>query len=115
MRDAVRALPGVVGVTLTNQMPLGGNIDSYGVVDLDNPPANPELAPYGDRYVVSPDFFSTMRIPLVRGRAFTAADLVDSTHRVVLLSAALAERLWPGKTRSEDTSSSVDRMRRTAR
>ena len=96
VRDAVRALPGVVGVTMTNQMPLGGNMDSYGVVDADNPPANPELAPSGDRYVVSTDFFSTMRIPMLRGRAFTAADLVDSTHRVVLLSAALAERLWPG-------------------
>jgi putative ABC transport system permease protein len=96
IRDAVRALPGVVGVTLTNQMPLGGNMDSYGVVDVDNPPANPELAPYGDRYVVTPDFFATMRIPLLRGRAFTPVDLVDSTHRVVLVSAALAERLWPG-------------------
>jgi putative ABC transport system permease protein len=96
IRDAVRVLPGVVGVTLTNQMPLGGNVDSYGVVDFDNPPSNPELAPYGDRYVVPPDFFSTMRIPVMRGRAFTTADVADSAHRVVLVSAALAERLWPG-------------------
>jgi putative ABC transport system permease protein len=96
VRDAVRALPGVVGVATTNQMPLGGNMDSYGVVDSDNPPANPELAPSGDRYVVSTDYLSTMRIPVLRGRAFTNADLVDSTHRVVLLSAALAARLWPG-------------------
>lgn len=97
IREAVRAVPGVVAVTLTNQMPLAGNVDSYGVVDFDNPPANPELSPYGDRYVVSTDFFSTMHIPVVRGRTFTTTDLADSTHRVIVLSTALAERLWPGK------------------
>ena len=43
VRDAVRALPGVIDVATSNQLPLTGNLDMYGVVDPENVPANPEL------------------------------------------------------------------------
>jgi len=52
--------------------------------------------PSGDRYVVPPGYFSTMRIPIVRGRAFTPAEATDTSNKVVLVSAALAQRMWPG-------------------
>jgi putative ABC transport system permease protein len=97
VRDAVRALPGVSGVGVANQLPLGGNGDAYGVIDADNIPTNPEMVPSGDRYVVSSDYLSTMHIPVLRGRAFTAAEGADTINKVVLLSAALAERMWPGQ------------------
>ena len=92
----VGALPGVTSVTLTNQLPLGGNVDMYGVIDPENIPSNPELVPSGDRYVVPPEYFATMRIPILRGRAFTAGDAADTANKVVLVSAALAQRMWPG-------------------
>ncbi len=97
LRAAVRAVPGVQSVALTNQVPLAGNVDMYGVLDPDNMPANPELVPSGDRYVVSPEFFNTMKIPILRGRAYTDADAADTTSRVALVSAALAEKLWPNQ------------------
>jgi putative ABC transport system permease protein len=96
VRDAVRALPGVTGVAVANQLPLAGNVDMYGVTDPDNVPSNPELVPSGDRYAISADYLSTMRIPIIRGRNFTAAEAADTTPRVALVSAALAQRLWPG-------------------
>jgi putative ABC transport system permease protein len=96
VRDAVRALPGVTGVAVANQLPLAGNVDMYGVTDPDNVPSNPELVPSGDRYAISADYLSTMRIPIIRGRSFTAAEAADTTPRVALVSAALAQRLWPG-------------------
>lgn len=96
VRELVGALPGVTSVTLTNQLPLGGNVDMYGVIDPENIPSNPELVPSGDRYVVPPGYFATMRIPIVRGRAFTAVDAADTSNKVVLVSAALAQRMWPG-------------------
>ena len=96
VRELVGAIPGVTSVTLSNQLPLGGNVDSYGVLDPENIPSNPELAPSGDRYIVPPGYFSTMRIPILRGRAFTATDAADTANRVVLVSAALAQRMWPG-------------------
>ncbi|HEY4217197.1 MAG TPA: ABC transporter permease [Gemmatimonadaceae bacterium] len=97
VRDAVAALPGVSSVAVANQLPLGGSVDRYGVIDADNIPTNPELVPSGDRYVVSAGYFATMHIPILRGRAFTAAEAVDSSNRVALVSAALAERMWPGQ------------------
>jgi putative ABC transport system permease protein len=97
VRDAVRALPGVSGVGLASQLPLGGNIDRYGVRAQDKPLENPELAPSGDRYVVSADYLRTMRIPIVGGRAFTDADAADSAAPVAIVSAELASRIWPGE------------------
>jgi putative ABC transport system permease protein len=96
VRAAVLAIPGVTSVAVSNQIPLGGNVDMYGVVDPANPAANAALVPNGDRYVVSPDYFSTVRIPILQGRAFAAAEAADTVNDVALVSAALAERLWPG-------------------
>jgi putative ABC transport system permease protein len=95
--DAVRSLPGVESAALASQLPLGGNMDMYSVNALDKPLANPELAPYADRYVVTPGFTRTMRIGLVRGRAFDAMDARDSAARVAMVSASLAAVVWPGE------------------
>jgi putative ABC transport system permease protein len=97
VRESVSALPGVVGAAVANQLPLGGNVDMYGVVDPDNPPANPELAPSGDRYAVSTEYLATMRIPILSGRGFSAADAADGDDKVALVSEALAKRLWPNE------------------
>jgi putative ABC transport system permease protein len=96
--DAVRALPGVERVALTNQLPLTGAVDMYGVLDPANMPANPETAPSADRYGVTPEYLRTMRIPLLEGRSFTAVDAADSANRVTLVSRSLARTLWPGQT-----------------
>jgi putative ABC transport system permease protein len=97
IRDAVRSLPGVVDVALTSQLPLGGNLDSYGITARDKPLENPALAPSADRYTVSGEFLRTLRIPIVRGRAFTAAEAADSNAQVAIVSDALARRIWPGE------------------
>jgi predicted permease len=45
---------------------------------------------------VSPDYFSTLRTRLLRGRAFSGADR-SGAPRVVIVSQAMADRLWPGQ------------------
>jgi putative ABC transport system permease protein len=90
----VRRVPGVVDAALATQLPMAGNIDRYGVAVQDKPLENPELAPSGDRYVVSGDFLRVMRIPVLRGRGFTAADMADTNANVVVVSEALAKRIW---------------------
>jgi len=97
VRDAVRSLPGVLSVGVVNQLPLGGNIDMYGVEAQDKPESDPAKVPSGDRYVVSADYLSTMRIRVVQGRAFTPAEERDTVNNVALVSQALATRLWPGE------------------
>jgi predicted permease len=45
---------------------------------------------------VSPGFFAALGIPLVAGRDFTDADRLDA-ERVVIISASLAQQLFPGQ------------------
>ena len=97
IRGALGALPGVERVGTANQLPLGGNLDMYGINAQDKPLANPELAPYADRYVVSPDFIGAMGIPIRRGRGFTSADNSDHAPFVAIVSSGLASRIWPGE------------------
>ena len=95
--ESVRAIPGVLSAAITNQLPLGGGFDSYGFNAQDRPLDNPELAPNPDRYVVSTDYLSAMRIPVLRGRGFEPGDDRADARPVGLVSAALAQRVWPGE------------------
>ena len=94
---AVAALPGVVAVGTTSQLPLSGSMDQYGIRAQDRPLANPALAPDADRYVVSPDLMRTLGVRVVHGRALEAADDRAAAEPVVVVSEALAAALWPGE------------------
>ena len=105
VRDAVTAIPGVVAAAVSTQLPLGGNFDGNGIMAEDKPLDNPELAPGGQRYAVSPEYLSTMQIPILEGRNFTAddgpgnkseqaSDAGGGKAGVTILSASLARRIW---------------------
>jgi len=46
--------------------------------------------------LVTPDFFKTIRVPVVRGREFTARDTREAPP-VVIINEAMARRHWPGE------------------
>jgi putative ABC transport system permease protein len=90
----VRALPGVTAASAVTTLPLGGGVDGYGLHIAGRAYANPEQAPSGDRFVVTPQFFATLRIPLLRGRLLDAGDAQDQ-EPVVVINRTLAESLFP--------------------
>ena len=92
--ERVRTLPGVESTAVVSQIPLGGNMDRYGIHVEGKSAPNPEDDPSADRYSISPDYLRTMRIPLLSGRAFNEADRVDSA-KVVIVNEALARQFWP--------------------
>ena len=47
--------------------------------------------------MVSPNYFATLKIPVLIGRDFTEQDRAGS-ERVALVDSVLAHQLWPGKT-----------------
>jgi predicted permease len=49
-----------------------------------------------DKAYVDPGFFAAVGIPILRGRNFDPADRPD-TQQVAIVSAAMAERFWPGE------------------
>jgi predicted permease len=86
MLDAVRAVPGVVDAAFTTQLPLSGDLDINGVQFEPDTQASAAL-----RYVVTPDYFRAMGIPLLTGRAIEAQDRPGAVEAIVL-SESLAKR-----------------------
>ncbi|HJR61464.1 MAG TPA: ABC transporter permease [Vicinamibacterales bacterium] len=93
--DGVRALPGVEAATLAQLVPFGGRVFVFRA-SLPDRPAEPDE--YRERVSVNSvwtEFFTTLRIPIVRGRDFTAADLRPGADAVII-SETMARRMWPG-------------------
>jgi predicted permease len=94
LRERLQALPGVQAAALTSDLPLSGDT-SAGPIELEGKsaaPADSEIRMY--RHRVTPLFFSTLVIPLVKGRDFTSEDHAQAPG-VVIISEALARRYWP--------------------
>jgi len=93
--ERARALPGVTAAAGVTTLPLGGGVDAYGFHIEGRPSANPEAAPNADRFVVTPDFFSVLRIPLVRGRLLDVSDHQEAAP-VVVINRTAAQALFGG-------------------
>lgn len=92
MLARLRTLPGVEAAAVAGQVPLGGNIDRWGVHIEGRPHSAND--PFAERYSVTPDYFAAMRIPLRRGRLIAESDRANS-ERVVLIGDQMARALWP--------------------
>ena len=91
MLDAVRGVPGVVDAAFTTQLPLSGDRDAYGVQFESGTEASPNAFYEGLRYVVTPDYFRTMGVPLLQGRVLDEQDRPGAMEAVVL-SESFAKR-----------------------
>ena len=89
--ERLRVLPGVRNAAVTRFLPL--MITGMETDCISTGTTSPFTATFG---VISPSFLATMQIPLLEGRDFTPDD-GPSSPPVVLVSQALAQRLW-GKT-----------------
>ena len=94
--DGLASLPGVSGTALTSNLP-ASNVDNEKVLFTieDHPALEASEAPAADLQIISGDYFSVLKIPLMAGRFFTAADRAASA-RVAIVSRTLASRFWPG-------------------
>jgi putative ABC transport system permease protein len=93
--ENVRRLPGVKSVAVSNGLPLAGvNHPSYFIEGKPLPKNGAE--PVANRYTVSPGYFQTMGIELVKGRVFTPQD-TSTTTLVAVIDEALAQRTFPNE------------------
>jgi putative ABC transport system permease protein len=92
----VRAQPGVVRASLLNLLPIEEPFNDWDVWPANQPrPALKDaISPFA-RWV-SPGYFATMRIPLLRGRDIAASD-IDGRQPVVILSKGAAAKLFPNQ------------------
>jgi predicted permease len=91
--QAVQQVPGVMDAAFTSQLPLSGDIETFGAEFQAYPN---QLSPAAFRYAVSPSYFQTMSIPLLRGRLLTENDRAGAPVAVVL-SESFAKRMFPGQ------------------
>ena len=90
----LRALPGVTLAALGTNLPLTGNHDRGDVTIVGAPLPARGFYPHPDWHTVSPGYFATLGLPLLRGRDFTAADTAAAAP-VAVVSQSFAERYWP--------------------
>ncbi len=94
--ERLRALPGVVGASVANYPPLGilGTAVDFAIEGRPAPaPGETMTARFR---VIDPEFFRTMRVPLVKGRAFETGD-ADEARGVAIVSEAFARRFFPNE------------------
>jgi putative ABC transport system permease protein len=94
LAERMRALPGVEAVGWATSLPFGQDDEIF---------VRPVGASFADGTVptatvtyVSADFFRTLGIPIVRGRALDEGDRAGAPGAAVI-SEAMAARLWPGQ------------------
>ncbi len=89
------ALPGVESAALSSREPLGfgggsTSVKPAGYVSQANESMETKVA------IISPNYFQTLRIPLVKGRDFTGQETMKS-QRAVIVSEAFVDRYWPNQ------------------
>jgi putative ABC transport system permease protein len=88
--------PGVKSVSVASLVPLGG-VSRAATITVAGKDALPGASSrLWDFWVVSPNYFETLGIPLVRGRSFSAQD-AQGGPSVAIINEAMAREVWPGK------------------
>ena len=90
----VAAIPGVRSVSSTSMLPMRGEGQiNFVVARGTNPPRNEQ--PNANFRFVAPEYFAVLELPVTRGRVFAADERRGLTPAVI--SASLAQRLWPSQ------------------
>jgi putative ABC transport system permease protein len=93
--QAVRQVPGVSAAAFTNQLPLTGEEEVWGVHFESIPTAAADETHDGYRYAVSPGYFEVMGIPLRAGRTLDEHDIASAPLAAVI-NESTARRRLPG-------------------
>ncbi|MCG6955766.1 MAG: ADOP family duplicated permease, partial [Gemmatimonadetes bacterium] len=93
--ERISALPGVESAALAAFVPLGVNHGHHDVSVEGYDPA-PDERMLVKRNMVSADYFSTMDVPVLRGRAINDGDTEDAPP-VAVVNETMARRYWPGR------------------
>jgi putative ABC transport system permease protein len=94
--ERIRSLPGVEAAALGSNIPFDNNEWDSSFHLTGTPPYPPGERPEAEVNHVTPNYFRVMRMPLLRGRAFTADDRAGRP-RAVIIDETLAQKYFPGK------------------
>jgi putative ABC transport system permease protein len=94
--DKIRTLPGVLSASADVTPPFTGVGAGTDFAIVGEPPLPPGEAHGANVRVIERDYFATMRIPLLSGRAFSEREFAQQSN-VVIINKALADKYFSGK------------------
>jgi len=94
--DRLASSPGVVSAAAAVPLPFSGfnSSNSFHIEGRAELPGDP--GPHANVRTISPGYFATMGIPILRGRDFSSEDAAGS-EPVVIIDATLAHLYWPNQ------------------
>ncbi len=92
--ERLHSSPGVQSVAMADSLPLSAQQGNYAYDAENHPRDSREGAKIATSRTVSPGYFSTLGLTLVRGRLLNDQDLSGSS-RAVVINQSMADRLWP--------------------
>lgn len=90
----LRTQPGITSASATSFLPFSSGVT--GGFDVKGRAIDPAQRPWAERHIVAPEYFETMKIPLIQGRYLTEQDR-DTSEKAVIVSQSLAHQIWPGE------------------
>ena len=96
LEERLRALPDVEAVGAVFGSPMGGNRINGAVFFFGSSGTTARPGGKHELRVITPGYLETLKVPLLRGRAFEVSDRHGSLP-VVLVSRSFADRFYPGK------------------
>ena len=94
--ERLTALPGVKSAAIAYPLPFGQGFESRAFRIVGRPVRENDPLLLANILSVTPEFFSTLRIPLKRGRAFTEQD-TQETELIAIVDETLAQQYWPNE------------------
>ncbi len=94
--DKIEALPGVKTAAIDDDVPFSGfrAEENFAVTGQPEPRHGEE--PSAETHCISPDYFRTMGIPILRGRSFGPDDVLGKPL-VIVIDEYLAQKFFPGR------------------
>jgi putative ABC transport system permease protein len=92
--ERAASIPAVRGAAVANALPVNGRAIGYFFNIEGRPALDPTKAPGFWLHSVSPGYFQTLGIPILRGRALAESDTVSTTPAAVI-NETMARRFWP--------------------
>ncbi|MFI5093397.1 MAG: ADOP family duplicated permease [Candidatus Acidiferrum sp.] len=96
MRETAAQIYGVKSIGLAGDIPLSGNGGNPEQVHVEGSPATNQQVASISSVAVDENYFSSLGIPLLAGRTFTAADTAKGLA-VIVINHLMAAKYWPGQ------------------
>lgn len=96
LEQRLSSLPGVEPAGFVTELPLSGQSNDMPYIVEGRPPASPDQRSFAEFRRVNQNYFSSFRIPLLRGRNFTEQE-VRQSDKVIIVSQQFVNTVFPNE------------------